>query len=593
MKKSPPEVIELDQADLESKLDQIATAMGEDVARPFRQLLHWYLYLLKLLREKKLSIRRLCKMVFGPATERTADVLSSADQSSDSSEEAGATPATTSETPSTANNSESSAPNDPSDPSDPNDPGARPPRRRRRGHGRIPANQYTGCTQVLVTHESLCPGDDCPECGKGTVYRQAHWSPAVRLKGQPPVGGSVYQCEQLRCHLCGKVYTAALPEEAGPDKYDPSVASIVATLRYGQGMPSNRLQQLQRFAGVPLAASNQWEVVRDAAERGPRVAFEHLARLAAQGELLYNDDTPMQVLELTKKLKHQQPLREDDPDRRGVFTTAILSRAEGRPNIALFFTGPYHAGENLRTLLAGRDGKRPLPMQMCDALSRNMPEDLRVIIANCLVHARRNFVEVVTAFPDEVKHVLECLKIVYKTDADAKQQQLSPEERLQLHQQQSGPVMDALHRWLQERLDKKLVEPNSSLGDAITYMLKHWERLMRFLQVPGAPLDNNLCEQTLKMAIRHRKNSYFYKTTRGADVGDLYMSLIHTCYLSGADPFDYLTELQHNYERVRAAPGDWLPWNYRQQLAATAPGSDADRPPPGETPSTASPSLGA
>ena len=79
----------------------------------------------------------------------------------------------------------------------------------------------------------------------------------------------------------------------------------------------------------------------------------------------------------------------------------------------------------------------------------------------------------------------------------------------------------------------------------------------------------------------------------GADVGDLYMSLIDTCYLSGADPFDYLTELQRNHERVRAAPGDWLPWNYRQQLAATAPGSDADRPPPGEAASTASTSLGA
>ena len=304
--------------------------------------------------------------------------------------------------------------------------------------------------------------------------------------------------------------------------------------------------------------------------------------------MLHNDDTPMQVLELTKKLKHQQPLREDDPERRGVFTTAILSRAEGRPHIALFFTGPYHAGENLRTLLARREMELPLPIQMCDPLSRNMPEDLRVIIANCLVHARRNFVEVVSAFPAEVKYVVECLKKVYKIDADAKQQQLSPDERLKLHQQQSGPVMDQLRSWLQERLDNKLVEPNSSLGDAITYMLKHWERLTRFLKVPGDPLDNNLCEQTLKMAIRHRKNSYFYKTMRGATVGDLYMSLIDTCYLSGADPFDYLTELQRNQERVRAAPGDWLPWNYRQQLAATAPGSCADRPPPGEAASSAS-----
>ena len=132
---------------------------------------------------------------------------------------------------------------------------------------------------MIVTHESLCPGDDCPDCGKGTVYRQADWSPVVRLKGQPPVGGSVYQRERLRCHLCGKVYTAALPAEAGPTKYDPSVASIVATLRYGEGLPWYRLQRLQRFAGVPLPASDQWTLVRDAAERGPRVVFEHLVWL--------------------------------------------------------------------------------------------------------------------------------------------------------------------------------------------------------------------------------------------------------------------------------------------------------------------------
>jgi len=571
--KPHPEAIELDQADLESKLDQIQTVMGEDVARPFRQLLHWYVFLLTLLREKKLSILRLRNMVFGAATERAADVLSSAGQSSGPSEQTSAAPPTAPETCSSTENSESS---------DPNAPGDCAPRRRRRGHGRISARQYTGCTQVIVTHESLCPGDDCPDCGKGTVYRQSEWSPVVRLKGQPPVGGRVYQCERLRCHLCGKFYTAALPAEAGPVKYDPTVASIVATLRYGEGLPWNRIQRLQRLAGVPLPASDQWELVRDAAECGPRAAFEHLVWLGAQGELLHNDDTPMQVLELTTKLKHQQPLREDDPERRGVFTTAILSRAEGRPNIALFFTGPYHAGENLRTLLARRMAELPLPVQMCDPLSRNMPDDLRVIIANCLVHARRNFVEVVSAFPTEVRYVVECLKKVYQAEAQAKQQKLSPDQRLTLHQQQSGPVMDELHNWLQEQFGQKLVEPNSSLGEAITHMLKHWKRLTRFLEVPGAPLDNNLCEQTLKMAIRHRRNSLFYKTMTGADVGDLYMSLIHTCYLSGADPFDYLTELQRHHERVQAAPGDWLPWNYRQQLTATAAGSDACRPPPSE-----------
>jgi hypothetical protein len=337
---------------------------------------------------------------------------------------------------------------------------------------------------------------------------------------------------------------------------------------------------VQQFHGVPLPASVQWQLVRDAANGGPQAAYEHLQWLAAQGEVVHNDDTTMRVLSLMEKTKKQQPLREDDPDRTGVFTTGILSRAEGRPTIALFFTGPHHAGENLRKVLSQREEELSPPIQMCDGLSRNMPKDLRVILANCLVHARRNFVELVDIFDTQVAYVLECLKKVYTTDEQAREQGLSPDERLRLHQQHSQPVMGDLHRWLQQQFDDKLVEPNSSLGGAISFMLNHWERLTLFLRVAGAPLDNNLCEQALKMCIRHRRNSLFYKTERGAAVGDLYMSLIHTCYYSGADPFDYLTELQRNHNRVRAAPGDWMPWNYREQLPATAPTSHANRGPP-------------
>lgn len=565
--KSHPDVIELDERELESKLDQIAAVMGEGVAQPFRQLLHWYAFLLQLLREKQLSIRRLRKMLFGAATETSANILSSMSESSAEVE------GTSSE--SSATKQDSGA--DPSEPSDASSP------RRRSGHGRTPARQYTGCKQVMVTHESLSPGDACPQCGEGEVYRQREWSPVVRLKGQPPVTGKVYHLERLRCHGCGHVFTAQQPAEAGPDKYDPTVVSVIATLRYGEGMPGNRLQRMQQMAGVPLPASVQWELVCDAAEHGPRDAYEHLCMLAAQGDLVHHDDTTMQVLELTKKKKDQEPLREDDPQRSGVFTTSVLSLAEDRPTIALFFTGPYHAGENLRELLAARSEELPPPIQMCDALSRNMPEDLRVSVANCLSHGRRNFVEVVEYFPDEVKYVVECLKQVYQVDAEAKRQQLSPDERLRLHQDRSKSVMDELHLWLQAQFDEKRVEPNSSLGEAISYMLRHWDKLTLFLRVAGAPLDNNVCERALKMAIRHRNNSLFYKTMRGAAIGDLYMSLIHTCYLCGASPIDYLTELQRHHEQVRAAPGDWMPWNYRRQLVATASVPSAGRAPPDDT----------
>jgi hypothetical protein len=219
-------------------------------------------------------------------------------------------------------------------------------------------------------------------------------------------------------------------------------------------------------------------------------------------------------------------------------------------------------------------------MGMCDALSRNMPKDLRVIFANCLSHGRRRFVEVVRAFPEPVAYLLNALTLVYQVDAEAKEQQLSPPDRLVLHQQRSGPVMEELHRWLNEQLEQKKVEPNSSLGKAIRYMLRHWPELTLFLRQAGAPLDNNICERALKKAILHRKNSLFYRTRRGAFVGDLYMSLIYTCFLCAADPFDYLTQLLRNHEQAGRNPAQWMPWNYRAQTAATGvgatplPGSD-------------------
>ena len=194
-------------------------------------------------------------------------------------------------------------------------------------------------------------------------------------------------------------------------------------------------------------------------------------------------------------------------------------------------------------------------------------------------------------FPAEVTYVLECLKKVYQTDAEAKQQQLSPDERLRLHQEQSGPVMDELRLWLQTQFDERLVEPNSSLGEAISYMLKHWQKLTLFLRVAGAPLDNNVCERALKMAIRHRKNSLFYKTSEAHDGRPLHESDPYLL-LVGASPVDYLTELQRNHERVRAAPGDWMPWNYRQQLVTTASVPDAGRGAPGENALSTSGSVG-
>ena len=209
---------------------------------------------------------------------------------------------------------------------------------------------------------------------------------------------------------------------------------------------------------------------------------------------------------------------------------------------------------------------------MSDALSRNTPklEGVEPLQANCLAHGRRQFVEVVENFPEECRYVLETLRGVYHNDALARERELSPQDRLRFHQEHSRPLMDGLHEWMEAQFAEHKTEPNSGLGKAISYLLNHWPKLTLFLEQPGAPLDNNIVERALKKAILNRKNALFYKTLNGAGVGDLFMSLIHTCELNGANPFHYLSELLRHTEELKQKPSEWMPWNYRDTLARLA-----------------------
>jgi transposase len=425
------------------------------------------------------------------------------------------------------------------------------------GHGRNGASAYRGAEKVEVAHQSLHSGNRCPDCGRGNVYEQKEPKALVRIRGQAPLAATVYELERLRCNGCGQIFTAQEPEGTGPEKYDETAGAAIGQMKYGSGIPFYRLEQLEELMGIPLPASTQWEIVEGAAEP-MKPAHEELIRQAAESGVLHNDDTGMRVLRLE---------REPGDERTGVFTSNILAITADNHKIALYFTGRQHAGENMADVLKQRASKSP-PIQMCDALSRNTPKaaGIEILLANCMAHGRRQFTEIAPNFPGECRYVLETLGEVYYNDAMAREQALSGEDRLKLHQEQSGPVMEQLHGWLEAQFAEKKTEPNSGLGKAITYLLRHWKGLTAFLRHAGAPLDNNLCEQALKRVVLHRKNALFYKTLNGAQVGDLFMSLIHTCRLCGANSFDYLTELQRHARELARRPAEWMPWKYRETL---------------------------
>jgi transposase len=444
-----------------------------------------------------------------------------------------------------------------------------PPQGKAKGHGRNGAQDYPRAVRIPVAHATLQHGDPCPEPGcNGRLYLQRQ-EPAVlvRVTGVAPLQAQVYELDRLRCGLCGTVFTAEPPAGVGAAKYDETAAAMIALLKYGCGLPFHRIQRLEQALAIPLPATTQWDVVQPAAGRlAP--AFGELTQQAAEGTVLHNDDTPMRILKFTAEARAEALPPGAKQERTGVFTSGVVAQTANGP-IALFQTGPTHAGEHLAQILDRRQNPAP-PIQMSDALARNTPGEHPTQAANCIPHGRRKFVEVYAAFPEEVAFVLETLRPVFRADRQAKQDGLSPQARLLLHQQESGPRMQALHDWMDRQINDHLVEPNSGLGQAIAYLHNHWEKLTLFLRVPGAPLSNNLCERALKKAILHRKNALFYRTLNGAKVGDLFMSLIHTAELHRVEPFDYLVALLRHAPALARDPAAWMPWNYTTALARLA-----------------------
>ncbi|MBF0433477.1 MAG: IS66 family transposase [Fibrobacteria bacterium] len=514
------EKIEISAKDAQALLDRAKTgAITQDDYEIIKGLIDTHMLLNQAVANKNSSIKKLLQMIFGHKTEKTKNTQKKTGHKK---------------------------------------------KKTVKGHGKNAADDYTGAKTIEILHGTLKHCDPCPVCDDGKLYRQRIPGVVVRIKGTAPFSGTVYKQEKLRCNICEKVFTADLPAEAGKKKYDATAATMLALLRYGSGMPLNRIAKLQGGFGIPLSTSTQWDVTEKMADRIHPV-YPALIKYAAQGDVIHNDDTGMKVLELAIANKNNNQKK----SRTGIFTTGILSITEGR-KIALFFTGGKHAGENMAQFLENRHSCLDPPIQMCDALSRNTSEDFKTILANCLTHGRRNFVTVADDFPDECHHVLETLGDVYHYDAITAEESMTPNQRLLFHQANSGHLMKKLRYWLQEQFDDKKVEPNSSLGKAINYMLNHWKELTLFLRVEKAPLDNNICERALKMAIMHRKNSLFYKTEHGAYIGDMFMSLIHTCALSKINPFEYLTALHKYTSAIFKNPHLWLPWNYQENLTSSA-----------------------
>jgi transposase len=547
-----PEEVTLSREQGEALIERLERdALSAEDRRVLVKVLTFYFWLLFALREAKLSLKRLKTLVFGEKPKKPEPPESGGSTgSSGGGGGAGRGPAASQQVASVRES------------------GPAPASERRPGHGRQRADVYQEVKRVECRHEELAVGERCPACGRGRLYRL----PAgieMRLDGHALLSAVRYEVEKLRCSACGQVFTASLPVEAGSEKYSARARAVLALSRYYLGVPFYRLEGYQALVGVPVADATQWDQVEHVADCAYPV-FKHLERVAAQGDVIYQDDTPARILSLIEENQQGAAQEQDNAGatpRTGMYTTGLIVQVGAR-QVCLYYAGRRHAGENLAALLSKREAQWDPPLVMSDALASNTAAESALIRCHCLAHGRRKFSELEEVFPAESAVVVEALKAVFEHEEEVRARQLSAADRLAYHQTYSGPIMGALKAWLERQGAERRVEPNSSLGKAITYLLKHWETLTRFLTVPGAPLDNNTAERALKLCIRQRKNSLFYATEHSAYIASLLTSVIATCMQAGVNALEYLVAVQENRQAVFANRAAWLPWTY---TAARAP----------------------
>jgi transposase len=559
-----PDEVKLSPQDGEALRTRLAgDALTAADRRVLDQVLQGYLWLVFALQEAKISLRQLRTLVFGTAPTAPASAtlpVVEAGEEGGSAEPAEGTEVPTAET--TRAEARGRA-----------DVGGEASRRggHRPGYGRRSAEAYRGAERVACRHEELRAGERCPVCGQGRLYTLLP-GVEIRIDGNALLSAIRYELEKLRCSACGAVFTATMPAGAGAEKYSPRARAVLVVSRYYLGLPFYRVEAYQAMLGVPVPDATQWDQIEKVGDCA-YVVFEQMEQVAAQGELIFQDDTAVRILSLMqenlKLIAAAQAQGLSTPkERTGMHTTALAVKV-GEHIAILYYSSRCHAGENLQGLLDKREAGLDKPLAMSDALSSNeVANDATVIRGHCLAHGRRKFSDLAEVFPHECQVVLEVISQVFDHDEQARREQLSPEARLAYHQAQSQPLMAGLKRWLDTQMDDQLVEPNSALGKAIGYMQSHWETLTRFLSVPGAPLDNNLAERVLKLFIRQRKNSLFYKSTHSAYIASVLTSLIATCLYAGVNAVEYLVALQEHRREVFADPAAWLPWAYARRRAS-------------------------
>ena len=417
-------------------------------------------------------------------------------------------------------------------------------------------------------HHSLAhisSGDNCSHCIRGRFYK---YEPAqfIRITGQAPLQATQHLSERMRCNACGIYETASLPAEVLADgdpgqMYGYSARSVMAIHKFLAGHPYHRQESLSEILGCPVAASTAFEQCEKLADSIKSIHTSLLTN--ASTAYHYNiDDTRNRILNAEPKLIDKRNGKGQNL-RTAVYTSALIATLIDEKPIAIYKTNIGHAGELIDSVLINRPLGLPAPLVMSDALSWNKPSVRDVVHSLCMVHSRRQFCAIFEEDSAACSDIIAKMDKFFDFDREAKTKGLDADARLSWHRKHSLPLMEEMQASFMASLESKEVEANCNLGSAMKYFLKHYDGLVKFCEVPGARLHNNLVEGIIRMVVLGRKNAFFYKTSVGAAVADVIMSVGVTAQLNGINVFDYFNDLQRYSEQVKIDVDAWLPWHYR------------------------------
>jgi hypothetical protein len=393
----------------------------------------------------------------------------------------------------------------------------------------------------------------------------------LRIVGQPLFRAEVHHYEQARCRNCGNMVRAEGPscvrDGLGTDyiRYDWSACAMLMFMHYFGSAPFKRFESIHEGWGVPMPDANQWEVVNNGDDLLMplyKAIEQHAIQKATNFRI---DDTGSMVITLKRQIEAEiaalRSMGESTKDvRTGINATGVYWETPDGP-VVLFYTGRHHAGEIVDQVLRHRLLSSPKLVKCTDGASKNFDHAHadKLVESTCNAHALLKFRDIKDKYPAEYAEAGKIYSQVFDNDDKAKAHGLNPIDRMLYHRQHSMPLMVQLKKMCEEKIASKRVEPSSPLWEPLTFIVNQWDRLTRFCEVPGVPLDTNLVEQALIMPVRYLAGSFNYHTVDGAVVGDHAMSLIATARANGVEPVAYLTECLRSHEDLAKRPDHYLP----------------------------------